>query len=474
VADFAGPDSLYALTEHVLEALREIEKQDTLVEVISVPRIDIRQGTDAARKIGAEKHASVVIWGWYRHTAHRTQVTAHFETFGDGCAKGIPVETLRRVGRPREMSCFKTQGEVSGDLAKVAALSVALAYYDRGQYAPAKRYLDTLLVPGTLPQALIGHDALARLLHYRAYSELQTGSAARAIEDYNASLRIKRANADAFGGRARAYAELKDRRRALSSLDTALLLSKSPRDRAKTFVTRAQINELLGAGNDALNDYAVALRHDRSYGWIYYNRAAHLHALGRSVEALPDMNRALALAKVSKISGECLYTLRAAILLKLSEERPDDYNLLLGALVDFEHAVRLNPTSAGVRFRYAHALARFGDYHAADREYTASIARAPGYSAIWAERGRNRLYFLREPRRASADFDVALRLSPDDSSARLHRGKSLVRTGRILDALRDLNIAATAKDTAIARMASAQLVSLRVGLDPTGPDTYPR
>ena len=75
VANFVGPSpEKYAVTETVLEQLKQATADNTNIEIRALGRpISVQDGDTVAIEAGLQNHASIVIWGWYAVTDEKVK-----------------------------------------------------------------------------------------------------------------------------------------------------------------------------------------------------------------------------------------------------------------------------------------------------------------------------------------------------------------------------------------------------------------
>jgi tetratricopeptide (TPR) repeat protein len=177
----------------------------------------------------------------------------------------------------------------------------------------------------------------------------------RTVAQASAAVRRERSNAAGYACRARAYAGLRNYRRALADLTRAIRLQ--PKD-AELYIERAQ---------------------------IYLNRDSMRRALA-------DLDRSLSLKPSAR--G---YRARSAAHAELGD--------FARALADIDAALKLQPASSELYLLRGQLYARYEDFQKSESE-----AEAPVIDALAAGK---------DIALAVADFEFVLKLSPDDPSAYL-------------------------------------------------------
>lgn len=318
---FDGPKQQnYRVTETLVDQLRRATEDQSDVR-ISVTRdsISVVGGSMAARKIGIEKGASVVIWGWYGATDERTLITAHIELVNR--PRELP---LRRDERGLNVSVaelvnFKVQETLSQEMAGIVLLTSAVARFEAGQYLTAITQFDrvlrtkskrvkksaVLVLRGTSnlllsnfedaiadlteatklePELSAAHCALGQALRasgkvqlgigsynqaivttpnfYAALNNLGTaqidaGDYILAVENLSAAIKINPDLAAAYNNRGTGYRNLKLFDEAREDYDRAIKLRP---DLARAYINRGILHKMRGEKDRAIVDFRRALR----------------------------------------------------------------------------------------------------------------------------------------------------------------------------------------------------------------------
>ncbi len=155
---------------------------------------------------------------------------------------------------------------------------------------------------------------------------------------------------------------------------------------------------------------------------MYHARALSLRALGQQVEALADIDRAIALLPDEPdfhlLRGNCLASL---------SDRP-------GAIAAYAEAARIFPEFVAAWYNRALTFIEQKDYYPAIRDLGKCIAlepMAPGYlidrAGVYA--------VLSDFSKALADYEIAVRLNPRHPEIHFLRGHVLVKLDRIEEAV---------------------------------------
>jgi len=229
------------------------------------------------------------------------------------------------------------------------------------------------------------NHALAFILRGSAYRNM--GDYNRAIQDFNAAIRIKPEIANAYNNRGIAYDYSGQYDRAIQDYDQAIRLQPNYPD---AFNNRGLVYQEKGEYDQALQDFDQAIRLKPDYAEAIASRASTYVSKGEYDRAIEECNRAIKLEP--NFAGD--FNDRAiAYLGKRDYQR---------ALQDLDHAVQLSPQDP-------HVLATRGITH----------------------------FYRGEFRAAANDLMLALRLAPTEPSTAVWLYLAEVRSGENAgDALR--------------------------------------
>ena len=233
-----------------------------------------------------------------------------------------------------------------------------------------------------------------------------------------------------YYGRGSSYQELEVRTRALSDLDTAIvLLPEFPNSyvyRALVWIAERRYEQAIGDLNHAQKlvpkdpiilmnlagalaragqvdraietyDQAIAERPDAAK--LYYNRAVTYILKNDREKALSDLNKAIALQPKFADAYE-----NRGVLMSVDGKADQ-------AMDDFEAAISLSPRDVKFRENRANALSTLGRYSEALDEFDSALKIDPGNPALYLGRGRV-LLFLQNTDASVEDLKIAVRLRP--------------------------------------------------------------
>jgi len=223
-------------------------------------------------------------------------------------------------------------------------------------------------------------------------------------------------DADAFEVRANASVGLKNYERALDDYDAAIRLTPKV---ARLYASRAAAFGHLRNFRMAVRDYSEAVRLDHSVARLL-DRAIAFRKVRRTDLALDDLTDAIGLAPDSAM----LYRERGEIY-----ARNNAYDR---AISDYDTAIRLDPVAVTFLDRGMAYYLKGGkaDLDRALADYDRAIALDDRMALAYNNRGLA-LRDKGELRRAYADFSAALQLDPDLIIAREHRQALSVQMARL-------------------------------------------
>jgi tetratricopeptide (TPR) repeat protein len=210
-----------------------------------------------------------------------------------------------------------------------------------------------------------------------------------------------------------------DPRRALQAFDAAIRLAPSS---AEALSNRAAALRAMGRLKDALAAVDRALRYRPGHGPAHFNRGNILLAQGRPEAAIAEYDRALKQKRVP--TAEIRLNRGLALAAR---------NRLIEALADFRQAQQLKPALADAYLGHANVLARLGRQKEALAVLGAGLAVAPESSELLGL--QSNLLAKDRPADALAATERALEHNPEDASALAARATALRKLKRFDDAL---------------------------------------
>jgi tetratricopeptide (TPR) repeat protein len=211
-----------------------------------------------------------------------------------------------------------------------------------------------------------------------------------------------------------------------SVLEYDELVRRDP-DYGDYYFERAAGLRALGRTDEALSDYASAIRLCAPFFEAHYNRADLLRELGDDEAALRDLDYALDIepAHVDSLLA------RADLMMARGEAER--------ALADIERGLAAHPGDANLLTARGTLLEEAGDAESAYADFTAALDHDETFAAAWANRAVLS-YSAGRLAEAVEDLDHAIELT-DDASLRANRAVALQDLGEHRRALLDLDLA---------------------------------
>lgn len=223
---------------------------------------------------------------------------------------------------------------------------------------------------------------------------------------------------------AQVHAALQDHEASVREYDQ--LVERDP-EYGDYYFERAAGLRALGRVDEALEDYASAIRLCAPFYEAHYNRADLLRELGDDDGALRDLDYAL---EIEPVHVDSLVA-RADLLLTRGEAER--------ALADIDRGLAAHPGDANLLTARGTLRDESGDSESAYADFTAALSHDPTFAAAWANRAVL-AYTAGRLAQAVEDLDHAIELA-DDASLRANRAVALQDLGEHRRALLDLDLA---------------------------------
>ncbi len=197
----------------------------------------------------------------------------------------------------------------------------------------------------------------------------------------------------------------------ISADATAVIESgAAPDERHDAYVTRAEIRGKSGDYQGAVDDLTEAIRIDPNIAATHAARAMNHLSLSDWERALADADAALAMKDRDLIGA--ISFVRANALIGLGKPKE--------AIGTLSKVPATDPAYNYSRYLRASLLRLMGDHIRALRELNFVLGNDPSIREAWVERAEIYLR-LNRAEEALFDFDMALRLNPSESAAKIHR-----------------------------------------------------
>lgn len=251
---------------------------------------------------------------------------------------------------------------------------------------------------------------------YRGEVYVGIGNYQKAIEDFEAALRIGSSSQMAYEGRAQAYTEMGYLEAALQDYDRLIQLNSSNYEARRL---RARLQERLGAIDAAIKDYdEIISRISSSTNPSPFQLAQDYHARAQLLihdnevdKALEDLNRALALAPDTGF----YYVTRGGIFSSL--DRSAD------AIADYTTALELSPGNRDALLRRGDEYMKLQQYDSAIRDFTA-VQSIDVNGSIYEH-----LVVEGDMSQTLTNIDLFISSNPANSFGYYYKGRALIESG---------------------------------------------
>lgn len=248
-----------------------------------------------------------------------------------------------------------------------------------------------------LTRAIRLRPDVAAAYRYRAYAYREMGDRINALNDFDSAIRLKPDDAQTYADRAVELYAQKAYEQAIADCDRVLTLDPG---RADIYGLRGRCHAELGNTEQALRDYAEAIRGDPDHAPQYVQWRAELHLeCERPTELHADSETLIQWEPTNPVG----YFLRGmAWALKGQWEE---------ALRDYDRAQAMAPGHLPSLLARAHVYLRLGRAGEAEADCDAYLRRDPEVASVYELRGLARRLQGRW-REAAADFTSALQRDP--------------------------------------------------------------
>lgn len=294
IAEFDGPEGQnYRVTETILSQLRDVTEEypDVRVEALQEP-VTAQMGSDAARELGENRKASIMIWGWYGKTDTDVAISVNFEVlqspeylpeFGETASGAVQTFAIS------ELSSFQLQPQLSSEMAYLTLFTLGVARFAAEDWEGAIVRLNDALEQ---TQSTVASLDVGITHYFRGNAYLFKADYENAIAAYDAALALNPDYPNVINNKGNSLADLKRYEKEVAIYDASLALNPNDLDILN--------NKGIALGGlkryeEAIAVYDAVLVLNPDYYSVFYNKAC-AYALQSKVEpALENLNKAIQL-----------------------------------------------------------------------------------------------------------------------------------------------------------------------------------
>jgi len=417
IADFDGPEpEQYRVTELILSRVTRALKPYQSVKVEPLRRaITEEEGKEAARAVGEEHGASIVIWGWYGATEEVVALSVNFEILCPlMCSPELRPEVEGEIQfiPAMELQTFALQTQLSDEMALLSLLTLGLTQYSIGDWGGAIASFTEALSYGE--EQLSARD----VYYYRGMAYVNKGDYDKALADYDRAIKIDPLFARAYSNRANIFRRKGDIVRAMDAISQAISLQPNEDDYYRyrgIFYWEgnkdyeraiADFNTAIELAPDEAHNYR---ERGLAYFWIDdYDRC--IADLDFAISSLQDAFESgwydsEDFARDYNYRGTCY----------LSKGNPDL------AIPDLTEAILLKPDYTNAYTQRGNAYLEKGDYGHAIADFNQAIILDPNFGPAYIS--REAAYLRRgDYERTASELTEILRLQPNNVPIYFLRG----------------------------------------------------
>lgn len=272
-------------------------------------------------------------------------------------------------------------------------------------------------------QAIKAKPYLSEPYFFRGLAKLYLEDYRGAEEDCTLSLERNKFRTEAY--KVRGFARQSMGLDSLAIEDYNFGLEYAPMDKYFLFYKAVAQTELKKY-DDAKSTYGTLLRAFPKFEDAYSGRAQLYLMEGDTINALKDIDKAIAISK-SLVNP---YLMRADVYAKQHQWE--------NALVDMEEVIKLRPQEADLYVNRAYIRYNLDDYFGAMSDYNYAIELEPFNTAATFNRALLR-YEVKDLERAEADFSTVLEWDASNFHALYNRGLVRLELNKYREALNDFN-----------------------------------
>jgi tetratricopeptide (TPR) repeat protein len=421
------------VTEMILDQLREATRDYQDIEIRALNEIvSPQQGRDVAITKGRETGASFVIWGWYKRTQGKVNLTAHFESVMPS-KLSLGSHDLSQLIRVPDIESLTIQIQLSKEIAYLALVAIGIARLEIDDYDGAIERLTRALEKGLAPD---GDVQTSRVYFLRGLSYFNKAKFApghtKALDaagsDFKKALDLNRNDASAHLMLGYTFTQVSEFEKAIEAANRALELKPNKFTEAAAWclllMVKAQRQETEEARANASRAIAALETVPQSEETFFL--LTQIYFLNDDVlRAALNLDRAIALAMCPTTKAVYVYLRGIIYALSGNQDR---------ALAEFESAIRLRPDYSYAYWAHGKLLFAKDQVKQAIEDYSRAIELNPTAPEFFDDRG-DAQRSLDKFDEAIADYTKAVEINPNFSMALYDLGLAYRRRQRLNEAI---------------------------------------
>lgn len=412
----------------------EVERQDTIM-------CDL-ESVESIREHGKQMGADLVVYGNYQERCEWDTTLLNIRYILIDTTINTP--SIFREGE-REYSVHDKEsltelrnGKLTGTIEDVMYWALGMREFNRLDYQSCIQYLEKIFTTESRQEYSDVFQLLGNSHHY-------LGQHNKAIINYTKAIALDSDYATTYNNRGIAHKDLKQYNLAIQDYGKAIALDA---EYTTAYYNRGNTYRDLKQYDLAIQDYDKAIALDTEYRMAYINRGVAYHNLRLYNLAIQDYDKAIELNPEYKTA----YYNRG-----IAYDDLEQYEL---AFQDFDKVVELDPKDATAYFNRGNAyefrkdLKRYDlvnqgsprqyyeiglkHYYLAIQDFDKAIELNPDYTTAYNNRGFA-YYKLGKYDLAIQDFDTVIELDPDYTTAYINRGAAYRRLKQYDLAIQDFD-----------------------------------
>ena len=293
VANFEGSDSTdHRVTQEIFRNLeQELERygDDVKVERLDKSLKSIR----AAKAVGKQEKAVIVIWGDYQVLEDVVPISVNFQILKettDYFELGESVQGKTQTAQLSQLNSFKLQTNLSQEMTYLSLFTLGMYRYLDEDWEQAQTFYNQSLKALQTSNEPINSLEREVIYFYLGNSFSFIERYEEVIASYDQAIKIKPDLYEAWSNRGVALSNLGRNEEAIASYDQAI---KFKPDYHKAWSNRGNAMDELGRYEEAITSYDQAIKFKPDYREAWSNRGVAMVNLGRNEEAIISYDQAI-------------------------------------------------------------------------------------------------------------------------------------------------------------------------------------